>query len=199
MSEYFAASEAQTVTSQIESILTSLPLTERLADGAALDSEDGESNSWVEALLRDSSAETIDFGTVKLDTARRVVICNGRYARFAPLDFALLLVLARSRNKMLSYARISRQVWGPTRKISVPRLRVRVFRVRQRLEEERMDGIRILNRGGLGYLMEIGSRAARRAVQRRDLETGSVAIASMKAARPTGRMDERRKIAIAAE
>ena len=184
-----AASEVQAVTSEIESLATSLSFVERQANQTPLEvGEDGETNSWVEALLRESSTETLNLGAVKLDIARRVVICNGRYARFAPLDFALLLVLDRNRNKMMSYARISRRVWGPNQKISVPRLRVRVFRVRQKLDEERMEGIRIINRGGLGYVMELDGQALRRSAQRGDLET-----------RPFARVNVRRKIAIAAE
>ena len=53
------------------------------------------SNKWVEALLQESPAEVFDFGAVSLDTARRTVTCHGRYTRFSPLDFALLLILAR--------------------------------------------------------------------------------------------------------
>jgi DNA-binding winged helix-turn-helix (wHTH) protein len=142
--------------------------------------DDRESNSWIDALLRESSAEILDFGRVKLDAARRVVICNGRYARFAPLDFAMLLVMLRHRNKMLSYARICRLVWGPNRKLSVPRLRVRVFRVRQRLEEERLDGIHIISRGGLGYMLKLDSPALRRLAPRKELQSGPSATDTLR-------------------
>ncbi len=194
-----AASEAQAVTDESECISMPPPISEAHATETALDSDDGASNSWVEALLRDSSAEMFNFGSVRLDAARRVVICNGRYARFAPLDFALLLVLARNRNKMMSYARISRQLWGPNRKMSVPRLRVRVFRVRQRLEEERMDDIRIVNRGGLGYVIELDSAASHSNGVSKKLESVQLSNDTVRVLRPTAAKIAPPRIATAAE
>lgn len=163
----FASSEAQAIEIEPESIKTSLSLVKKAE--SELDFDDRESNSWIDALLRESANETYDFGRVKLDAARQLVVCDGRYARFAPLDFALLLVMVRHKNKTLSHARICRQVWGPNRKISVPRLRVRVFRVRQRLEEELMDGIHIISRGGLGYMVRLDGNTRQSPASRKAL------------------------------
>lgn len=193
------SSEAWTLANDLDVNATPPPISETHASERALDHEDRESNSWVEALLRESAAQTLDFGTMQLDTARRLVMCDGRYARFAPLDFALLLVLARSKNRMLSYARITSQVWGPRRKVSVARLRVRVFRVRQRLEEERMNGIRIVNRGQLGYVMELDAPTSRRSVQRANFEMDPSAAPNMTASRRRTSRDFPHDLADAAE
>jgi DNA-binding winged helix-turn-helix (wHTH) protein len=194
-----AASEAQAVTNEIQPTVTSSALTGDPANEIALDVDDRDSNSWVEALLRKSSEKTLDLGDVKLDAARHVVICNGRYARFSPLDFALLLVLARHRNRMMSYSRINREVWGPGRKMSVPRLRVRVFRVRQKLEDARMDGIRIINRGGLGYLLELYGPVLRHSIPRRELESGPVSTSPSSLEQTLTTKRDRQGVATAAE
>ena len=194
-----AASEAQAVTNEIQPAVTSSALTGDPANQTALDADDRDSNSWVESLLRESAEKTLDLGAVKLDMARHLVICNGRYARFAPLDFALLLVLARHRNRMMSYSRINREVWGPGRKISVPRLRVRVFRVRQKLEDERMDGIRIINRGGLGYVLELNGPVLRHSIPLRELESGRVSTSPSKLKQTLTTKRDRQKVATSAE
>ena len=193
-------SEARNLENELESIASPLPTYGDHANDTTLEVEDGESNSWVENLLHESSSETLSLGAVKLDPARRVAISDGHHVRFAPLDFALLLVLARNLGRMLSYARIARQVWGPNLKISVARLRVRVFRVRQRLEEERMYGIRIVNRGGLGYVMELDGRMGRHTRERKELGGRSgVPTAVTPAALPIGDTRIRRDVATAAE
>lgn len=178
-----AANEALTLINEIQPELKSAALAGDPANETALDADESESNSWVEALLRESPAETLDFGAASLDTARRVVIYQGRYIRFSPLDFALLLVLARQKNRMISYARIYRRLWGPICKVSVPRLRVHVFRVRHKLQEKRMEGIRIINRGGIGYMIEIDAQALRRPVRRKELESGPRPSSIMTASR----------------
>ena len=200
MSVYYSpSSEAWTLANELDVSATPPPISETHASESVLDREGGESNSWVEALLHESSAETLNLGAVRLDTARRLVMCDGRYARFAPLDFALLLVLAKSKNRMLSYARITSQVWGPRHKVSVARLRVRVFRVRQRLEEEHMHAIRILNRGGLGYVMELDAPTNRRRVPRAELDVSPGVSANMTAAGRLTSRDFPRNLADAAE
>lgn len=178
-----ASNEALVLVNDIQPELKSSALAGDPANETALDADESESNSWVEALLRESPAETLDFGAVSLDTARRLVIYQGRYIRFSPLDFALLLVLARQKNRMISYARIYRRLWGPICKVSVPRLRVHVFRVRQKLEGKRVEGIRIVNRGGIGYMIEIDAQALRRPVRRKELESGPRSSSSMTASR----------------
>ncbi len=182
----FPTSEARNLTNELESVASPLPTREAHANDTTLEVEDDESNSWVENLLRESLSETLRLGAVKLDPERRVAISDGRHVRFSPLDFALILVLARNRGRMLSYARITRQVWGPNLKISVARLRVRVFRVRQRLGEERMHGIRITNRGGLGYVMELDSHADRRSREPRKLGSNPGALAGTPAVPSVG-------------
>ncbi len=149
------AIEYRTILDQDEQLTPSLTPMGSQANDMALGAEDCSSNVWVEALLHESIGEELHVGNVRLNVARRVVSYNGKNVRFTPLDFALLLILARHGNRTVTIARIYRRLWGPTCKISVPRLRVRVFRVRQKLNEKRIDGIRINNRNGLGYMLEI--------------------------------------------
>ncbi len=193
----YMASEALVESSDIGAFALS-PVPEQVDSVEADWNAVGEtSNKWVEALLQESPAEVFDFGAVSLDTARRTVTCHGRYTRFSPLDFALLLILARHKNRIISYSRICRRLWGPTCKVSVPCLRVHVFRVRQKLERESMSGIRIINRGGLGYMMEFDNQVPRRAVRRKEFTPESSDI--MASTRPLAPEYNSRKISTAAE
>jgi DNA-binding response OmpR family regulator len=143
------------------------------ANDTVLDGGGSTSNPWVEATLHESGEDEVNLGIMRLSIARREVSYYGRNARFSPLDFALLLLLARHKNKMLSYARIYRRLWGPKCKISTSRLRVHVCRIRQKLAEECMDGIRIINRGGLGYVIEIDTHLRGLSVLPINLDSGS--------------------------
>ena len=195
----YGSTEAPSIKSQIEFVAMPPQSAQEYSSAIELDADDNATNSWVEALLDESSAETIGFGGVSLEIPRRMVTCQGRHARFSQLDFALLLVLARHRNKMLSYSRIYRRLWGPTCKVSVPRLRVHVFRLRRRLDEAGMVGIRIVNRGGLGYMMEIDGHALRRASRRQELQSGPNSEVITTASRSFAPKFDSRRVSTAAE
>jgi len=129
--------------------------------------------SWIEALLRDSVADEASYGGVNLDQSRRTVTCQGQHVALSQIDFELLLVLARNKNRLVSYSRIYRRLWGPDSKVSVRRLRVHVFRLRKRLDEQGVDGIHIVNRCGVGYMLEIDILALRSATRLRGFGIGS--------------------------
>ena len=120
--------------------------------------DDHSVRSWIEGILHEHPVDGVSYGGINLDIPRRLVTCHGQQARLSQIDFALLVLLARSKNRMLSYARICRGLWGSSSKVSVTTLRVHVFRLRKRLDEEGVVGIRIVNRCGLGYMMTIESQ-----------------------------------------
>ena len=155
-----AVSERPTTTDEHDRFTLSHTTVGGQANDSSLeqDQEDSDSNVWVRAVLHESIGNVLDLGIARLNVERREVSYRGRKARFTPLDFAMLLVLTRHRNSMISYARIYRRLWGPISKVSVPRLRVRACRVRHKLEALRLEGIRIVNRVGLGYVLEVDSR-----------------------------------------
>ena len=168
----YAASERQTASDEDRQVILSPAPIGSHANDTVLDAGSCASNPWVEATLHESGADEVNLGIMRLNVARREVSYYGRNARFSQLDFALLLLLARHKNRMLSYARIYRRLWGPKCKISTARLRVHVFRIRQKLAEECMDGIRITNRGGLGYMIEIDTHLRGLSVLPIDMDSG---------------------------
>lgn len=134
-------------------------VTKKLELVSIVPEQESDSNSVVlEPLPREPTAETLSIGGVTFDISRRLVACQNRHARLSQREFALLLVLARHKDRILSYFRIYRCVWGPTSKFSSSRLRLHVFRLRRRLNKGRINAIRIVNRDGIGYLMEIDRR-----------------------------------------
>jgi DNA-binding response OmpR family regulator len=131
-----------------------------VGDSAAELDAGGNANSGVvEPSTCEPRAEMLSIGGVIFDISRRLVACQNRHARLSQFEFSLLLILARHKDRMISYLRIYRRVWGPTSRFSSSRLRLHVFRLRRRLDKGRMNAIRIVNRGGMGYLMEIDKRA----------------------------------------
>jgi DNA-binding winged helix-turn-helix (wHTH) protein len=122
---------------------------------------------------------------------------NGRSAHFSPIDFALILILARQKNRIISYSRIYRRLWGPTSKVSVPRLRVHIFRARKRLDDGLMHGIRIINRGG-GYLMELAGQTQDHSLRRKEFESSLDTSRTMRILHSPP-MNDQEEVSIAAE
>jgi DNA-binding winged helix-turn-helix (wHTH) protein len=129
----------------------------------------------------EDSGGVFTIGQVRLDCSRRSAFFNGRSVRLSRLDCALLLALGRSKNRMLSYSRIIRRVWGPTGNVSPTGLRVRIFHLRHKLEALRVDGVHIRNKDRIGYIMEVDEQTSRDGLKRRN-QASQIAILRPRAA-----------------
>ena len=115
----------------------------------------------VEAVLRRARAPesgeqkpaAISLGDLRIDPQRKQVTMAGRELRLSPTEYRLLSCLAVNAGVVLSRDELLTRVWGKAYKGEDEILRVTLWRLRQKLEEEPSAPIYIVTRPGLGYML----------------------------------------------
>jgi len=77
----------------------------------------------------------IEMGPIRIDQARHEVTVAGKPAHLTPIEFKLLVVLARHAGKVLTHRQLLREVWGP-RSTQTHYLRVHMAALRRKIEAD---------------------------------------------------------------
>jgi two-component system KDP operon response regulator KdpE len=93
-------------------------------------------------------------GALRIDQARREVTIEGRDVRLTPLEFRLLVMLARNAGKVLTHRQILKEVWGPGSVDEVHYLRVFMAQLRRKIEADPNRPALLLTESGVGYRMK---------------------------------------------
>ena len=126
--------------------------------GRAVDQEPITSREQLDSLdIPLPPPETLKLGEVVLEPRLHVIIHNAGHTRLPPKTFMLLWILARSHERALTYTRLIALLWGPkaTAPVVRARLRLHVMRLRRVLERNRIRGLKLVNRGRMGYVLKV--------------------------------------------
>ncbi|UEM06712.1 response regulator [Skermanella rosea] len=96
-------------------------------------------------------------GGLTIDLARRIAVRDGVEQRLSPKEHALLGLLVRNRDKILTHGQILKEVWGPAHAHDTVYLRVYVNQLRQKLEADPGRPALIITEPGVGYRLRTGS------------------------------------------
>lgn len=117
----------------------------------------------VEAVLRRSRlAETparqtfFDSGDLRVDFLTRQVTARGKEVRLSPTEYRVLHYLAINAGKTITQDDLLQSVWGAGYRGEHEVLRVTVWRLRQKLEEDPQHPRFITTMPGIGYLLGSG-------------------------------------------
>lgn len=91
----------------------------------------------------------IVLGDVTIDTERRTVIRNGTDLNLTPMEFDLLLLLAKKKNVALSRDRLLNEVWGIRYEGGTRTVDVHIAQLRKK------TGINIVSVPKIGYRLEV--------------------------------------------
>jgi len=107
-----------------------------------------------EARLRASdAATTVDVGGLHVDLGSRRVTVDGRDAHLTPLEFKLLVALAKHAGKVLTHRQLLREVWGPGSEGQAHNVRVFMAQLRRKIEADPAQPRYLLTEQGVGYRM----------------------------------------------
>ena len=114
----------------------------------------------VEAVLRRArppeageQPATISIGDLRIDQQRKQVVQGEREVRLSPTEYRLLLCLALDAGVVLARDDLLTRVWGTAYKGEDEILRVTLWRLRHKLEEDPSAPRYIVTRPGLGYML----------------------------------------------
>jgi two-component system, OmpR family, KDP operon response regulator KdpE len=94
---------------------------------------------------------TIVAGDVTIDLTRRMVLRGGADVHLTPIEYKLLITLARHAGLVLTHRQLLKEVWGPGHADESHYLRIFVRQLRQKLEENPTQPRHILTEVGVGY------------------------------------------------
>jgi DNA-binding response OmpR family regulator len=115
----------------------------------------------VEALLRRSGAEPrgsaappARFGEVEIDVATRTVRRAGQPVALTPMEFDLLVALARRRGALASRVELLKEVWGHSSAVLTRTVDTHIAELRRKLERDPSAPRHILTVRKVGYRLE---------------------------------------------
>lgn len=88
-----------------------------------------------------------------IDYDRRLVTIAGEEIKLTQTEYNILILLAKYPGKVLTYATIIREVWGPSDDGGVKKLQVNMANLRKKLGIRPGDNRYIINELGVGYRM----------------------------------------------
>ncbi|MBN1855908.1 MAG: response regulator transcription factor [Dehalococcoidia bacterium] len=121
----------------------------------------------VKAMLRRSEIQTpqpsdsiaasqgvIQLGDLAIDLDRHVVTLNDAIVGLSPKEFDLLVFLAKNKRRVFSREYILERVWGYEQDIDTRTVDVHVRWLRQKIEADSSNPVRLLTVRGVGYKLE---------------------------------------------
>jgi two-component system KDP operon response regulator KdpE len=100
---------------------------------------------------QDPGEETLEVGNLRMDRVRRLVFRDGAEVRLTPIEYKLLVALAKYPGRVLTHAQLLRQVWGPGYARQTHYLRVYMAQLRHKLEVDPARPRYLITEPGVGY------------------------------------------------
>lgn len=95
----------------------------------------------------------VDVGPLHLDQIRREVRVGEREVHLTPIEYRLLVLLARNAGKVLTHRQILVEVWGPPYANETHYLRVFMAQLRRKIEADPNRPRLLVTEAGVGYRM----------------------------------------------
>jgi DNA-binding response OmpR family regulator len=93
-------------------------------------------------------------GYLSIDIERHEVLIHGKRIKLTPIEFRLLVYLARNGGKLMTFEKILANVWGNQYQGSIQYIHVYISHLRRKIEEETNNSRYILTVHGEGYVFE---------------------------------------------
>ncbi len=126
----------------------------------------GELLARIRAVMRrrqvpgESTSEVLEVGPIRIDQPRHEVTVDGNPVHLTPIEFKLLVELARYPGKVVTHRQLLRDVWGPNAVESNHYLRVHVAALRRKIERNPAQPQWLVTEAGVGYRLRETTRDA---------------------------------------
>jgi two-component system KDP operon response regulator KdpE len=95
--------------------------------------------------------EVLVVGPIRIDQPRHEVTVDGKEVHLTPIEFKLLVELARQPGRVLTHRHLLREVWGPGAVDHSHYLRVHVAALRRKIEADPAQPKWLVTEAGVGY------------------------------------------------
>jgi DNA-binding response OmpR family regulator len=101
-----------------------------------------------------AGAFTYNDGYLSIDIERHEVLVHAKRVKLTPIEFRLLVYLARNAGKLLTFDKILANVWGDQYQGSMDYVHVYISHLRRKIEPNAANSRYILTVHGEGYIFE---------------------------------------------
>lgn len=122
----------------------------------------GELMARMRAVMRRRAGHTetmpdvLEVGPIRIDQPRHEVTVEGKLVHLTPIEFKLLVELARQPGRVVTHRQLLRDVWGPNAVESSHYLRVHVAALRRKIERDPAQPQWLVTEAGVGYRLREG-------------------------------------------
>jgi two-component system KDP operon response regulator KdpE len=95
--------------------------------------------------------QVLEFGELKIDLSRRDVSRSGQELHLTPIEYKLLVLLAKNAGKVLTHRQILKEVWGPAYANQTHYVRVHMALLRKKVEVDPSRPKLLVTEPGVGY------------------------------------------------
>lgn len=95
--------------------------------------------------------DVVEVGPIRIDQPRHEVTVDGRDVHLTPIEFKILVELARQAGRVITHTRLARAVWGAAPTEPSHTLRVHVAALRRKLERDPARPQWLVTEAGVGY------------------------------------------------
>lgn len=103
-----------------------------------------------------TNESSMQFGSVTVDFASRIVMVQEEIIRLTATEYALLKLLLKNDGRVLTHQYILKEIWGQSYSEQTQYLRVFVAQLRKKLEEDPNRPKYIVTESGVGYRFNSG-------------------------------------------
>jgi len=101
--------------------------------------------------LPNSVKDVLAIGSLEIDVPRHTVRIAGESVHLTPIEFRILLALARNAGRVLTHRQLLAEVWGPEHANQAHHLRVHVAALRRKIERDPAQPCLLQTEPGIGY------------------------------------------------
>jgi two-component system KDP operon response regulator KdpE len=91
------------------------------------------------------------FGDLRIDQSRREVTRGGRDVHLTPIEYKLLVLLARNAGRVLTHRQIIKEIWGTGYAAQSHHVRVHMAELRKKIESDPARPRLLTTESGVGY------------------------------------------------
>ncbi len=96
-------------------------------------------------------APALEYGGLRIDTERRQVWVESKEVHLTPIEYKLLVLLARNAGRVLTHRQILKEVWGPSYAEQPHYVRVHMAELRKKVEKNPSRPKFLVTEPGVGY------------------------------------------------
>jgi len=98
-----------------------------------------------------AAEEVLEVGDIRVDQPRHEVTVAGKLVHLTPIEFKILVELARQPGRVLTHRQLGRAIWGAMPTEQSHTLRVHVAALRRKIEEDPARPRWLVTEAGVGY------------------------------------------------